>query len=597
MAKICRQILGNSKEIEQVAMNISKTLNNQTVEWKDLNWRKLEKVTFKLQKRIFQASERGDVKAVRKLQKTLINSWSAKCIAVRRVTQDNQGKNTAGVDGVKSLTPKQRMSLVGRLKLTNKVKPTRRVNIPKPGTTESRPLGIPTINDRALQALVKLALEPEWEAKFEPNSYGFRPGRSCQDAIEAIYLTIKQKAKYVLDADISKCFDRIDHKALISKIHTYPTLTRQIQAWLRAGYMDGKELFPTNDGTPPWVISPLLANIALHGMEERVMQYAETLKGGKRLNRKALSLIRYADDFVIIHEDLNVVKKCQEIIVEWLSDMGLELKPSKTKLTHTLNKIDGNVGFEFLGFHIQQYKVGNYRCANNTNGTPLGFKTLITPSKAKIKTHLIKIAEVIDTHKTTPQAVLISKLNPIIRGWSNYYSTMVSKETFSKVDHLTYDKLRAWARTRGKGSINKDKYWRTVGDKNWCFSTEDGLELLKHASTPIVRHTKVMGEASPFNGDWIYWSKRRGEYPETPKRVATLIKKQKGICPHCGLYFTSTDSVEVDHIIPTTLGGKDTYENWQLLHKHCHDTKTAKDGSLIKSKQLPIVENYENNPF
>ncbi|CAH2575599.1 putative reverse transcriptase (plasmid) [Planktothrix rubescens] len=579
-------------------MNISKTQNNLTVEWKDLNWRKLEKVTFKLQKRIFRASERGDVKAVRKLQKTLINSWSAKCIAVRRVTQDNQGKNTAGVDGIKTLNPKQRMNLVGKLKLTNKVKPTRRVNIPKPGTTETRPLGIPTINDRALQSLVKLALEPEWEAKFEPNSYGFRPGRSCHDAIGAIFDSIKQKAKYVLDADIAKCFDRIDHKALISKIHTYPTLSRQIKTWLKAGYMDGKNLFHTEEGTPQGgVISPLLANIALHGMEERVKQYAETLKGEKTKNRQSLSLIRYADDFVIIHEDLNVIKKCKEIITDWLSDMGLELKPSKTKLIHTLNKTDGNVGFEFLGFHIQQHKVGNYRCANNTNGTPLGFNTLITPSKAKIKTHLVKIAEVIETHKTAPQAALISKLNPIIRGWSNYYSTVVSKETFSKVDALTYDKLRAWARKRGKGNINKDKYWRTVGDRNWCFSTENGIELLTHASTPIVRHIKVKGEASPFDGNWIYWSKRRGEYPETPTRVSKLIKKQKGICPHCGLYFTSTDKVEVDHITPTTLGGKDTYKNWQLLHKHCHDTKTANDGSLIKSKQLPIVENYENNPF
>jgi len=512
---------------------MSKTLNkNQTVEWNEINWRKAERLTFKLQKRIFRASSRGDVKAVRKLQKTLIRSWSAKCIAVRRVTQDNQGKNTAGVDGVKSLTPKQRINLVGKLKLTNKAKPTRRVDIPKTGSTETRSLGIPTINDRALQALVKLALEPEWEAKFEPNSYGFRPGRSCHDAIDAIYLCIKQKAKYVLDADITKCFDRINHKALISKIHTYPTLSRQIKTWLKAGYYAGKELFPTNDGTPQGgVISPLLANIALHGMEERVMQYAETLKGGKRDNRKALSLIRYADDLVIIHEDLNVVKKCQEIITDWLSDMGLELKPSKTKLTHTLNEIEGNVGFEFLGFHIQQHKVGNYKSANNSKGIPLGFNTLITPSKAKIKTHLVNIAEVIDIHKTAPQAALISKLNPIIRGWSNYYSTVVSKETFSKVDHLTYDKLRAWARTRGKGDINKDKYWRTVGGKNWCFSTEDGLELLNHSSTPIVRHTKIKGEASPFNGDWIYWSKRRGEYPETQSRIKRITQIPQ-IKPH-----------------------------------------------------------------
>ena len=562
-------------------MNISKTLNNQKVEWKDLNWRKLERVTFKLQKRIFQASERGDVKAVRKLQKTLIRSWSAKCIAVRRVTQDNQGKNTAGVDGIKTLTPKQRMNLVGKLKPTGKAKPTRRVNIPKSGTTETRPLGIPTINDRALQALVKLALEPEWEAKFEPNSYGFRPGRSCHDAVGAIFNSINLKAKYVLDADISKCFDRIDHKALLSKIHTYPAISRMIKQWLKAGYCDQGELFPTNDGTPQGgIISPLLANIALHGMEERVKQYAETLRGKRADNRKALSLIRYADDFVIIHEDLNVVKKCQEIIANWLNDIGLELKPSKTKLTHTLNEYEGNVGFEFLGFHVQQHKVGNYRSANNSQGTPLGFKTLITPSKAKVKTHLAKIADVIDTHKNAPQAALINRLNQIIRGWSNYYSTVVSKETFNKVDHLTYDKLRAWAKTRGKGNINKDKYWRTVGDRNWCFNTEDGLELLTHASTPIVRHTKVKGEASPYNGDWTYWSKRRGESPDTPTRVSKLIKQQKGICPHCGLYFTSTDIVEVDHIKPTSLGGKDTYDNLQLLHRHCHDTKTATDRSM-----------------
>jgi len=562
-------------------MNISKTLNNQTVEWKDINWRKLGRVTFKLQKRIFQASERGDVKAVRKLQKTLIRSWSAKCIAVRRVTQENQGKNTAGVDGVKTLTPKQRINLVGKLKLTGKAKPTRRANIPKPGTTETRPLGIPTINDRALQALVKLALEPEWEAKFEPNSYGFRPGRSCHDAIEAIFICINKKAKYVLDADISKCFDRIDHKALLLKINTYPTLRQQIKRWLKAGYCVEEGLFPTNQGTPQGgVISPLLANIALHGMEERVKQYAETLKGRKADNRQSLSLIRYADDFVIIHEDLNVVKKCQEIIAEWLRDMGLELKPSKTKLTHTLKKIEGNVGFEFLGFHVQQHKVGNYRSANSSQRIPLGFKTVITPSKAKVKVHLTKIAEIIDTHNTAPQAALISKLNPIIRGWSNYYSTIISKQTFSKVDHLTYDKLRAWARTRGKGNINVAKYWRTVGDRNWCFSTENGIELTRHSDTPIVRHIKIKGVASPFDGNWTYWSKRRGEYPETPNRVASLINRQKGICSHCGLYFTSTDIVEVDHIKPTSLGGKDTYDNLQLLHKHCHDTKTATDGSM-----------------
>lgn len=236
---------------------MSKTSLKTTAEWRDINWRKLERVVYKLQKRIYRASQRGDMKAVRRLQKILMSSWSAKALAVRRVTQDNQGKKTAGVDGVKSLTPKQRLNLIGELKLGTKVKPTRRVWIPKPGKDEKRPLGIPTMKDRALQALVKLALEPEWEARFEPNSYGFRPGRSCHDAIQAIYNAIVLKPKYVLDADIAKCFDRINHNKLLRKLNTFPKLKNQIKAWLKAGMMDNGELFPTKEGTPQGGISAL----------------------------------------------------------------------------------------------------------------------------------------------------------------------------------------------------------------------------------------------------------------------------------------------------------------------------------------------------
>lgn len=313
------------------------TASKPMYRWNEVDWRKLERQVFKLQKRIYQASNRGDVKTVHRLQRLLMNSWSAKMIAVRRVTQDNQGKKTAGVDGVKSLTPAQRLALVSKIKLGSKVKPTRRVWIPKPGTEEKRPLGIPTINDRALQALVKLGLEPEWEAKFEPNSYGFRPGRSCHDAIGAIYCAINKKSKYVLDADISKCFDRINHEKLLSKLNTTPTLRRQIRAWLKAGVMDGKELFPTTEGTPQGgVISPLLANIALHGMEESIMGIAPSIDikrpDGTQLSTrdklKSISLIRYADDFVVLHEQLEVVNRCKNAIEEWLSDYGLELKPS-----------------------------------------------------------------------------------------------------------------------------------------------------------------------------------------------------------------------------------------------------------------------------
>ncbi|GCL46061.1 RNA-directed DNA polymerase [Microcystis aeruginosa NIES-3806] len=280
---------------------VMNTATKPMYEWKDINWRKAERCVFKLSKRIFKASQRGDVKLVHKLQRLLLKSWYAKLIAVRRVSQDNQGKKTAGVDGIKSLTPKQRMALVNNLKPGNKSKPTRRVWIPKPNTDEKRPLGIPTMYERALQALVKLALEPEWEAKFEPNSYGFRPARSAHDAIGAIYISINKKPKYVLDADISKCFDKINHQKLLTKLQTYPKLRQQIKAWLKSGVMDGKNLFPTNEGTPQGgVISPLLANIALHGMEERVKQYAKTLKGNKSKNEQALTLIRYADDFVVL---------------------------------------------------------------------------------------------------------------------------------------------------------------------------------------------------------------------------------------------------------------------------------------------------------
>jgi RNA-directed DNA polymerase len=304
-----------------------------------------------------------------------MKSWSARALAVRRVTQDNTGKKTAGVDGIKSLSPEARLKLVNKLKLGSKVRPTRRVWIPKPGTEEKRPLGIPTMEDRALQSLVKLALEPEWEARFEPNSYGFRPGRSCQDAIGAIFNCIRYKNKYVLDADIAKCFDKIDHEALLRKLNTSPTIRRQVRAWLKAGVMDGKQLFPTSEGTPQGgVISPLLANIALHGMEERIKREfpkRDTSIKGKRITYNAAQLIRYADDFVILHEDLTVVQRCRDIISEWLKDMGLELKPSKTRLVHTLIQVDGqSPGFNFLGSRQENnllwlHKHGNVKIINH----------------------------------------------------------------------------------------------------------------------------------------------------------------------------------------------------------------------------------------
>src|SRR5258708_31610608 len=271
-------------------------MSMQMYRWELLDWETIERQVFKLQKRIYQASQRGDVKIVQSLQKLLMNSWSAKCLAVRRVTQDTQGKKTAGVDGVKSLSPKQRMHLVNTLKLEPKARPVRRVWIPKPGTQEKRGLGIPVMYDRALQALVKLALEPEWEAKFEANSYGFRPGRSCHDALCAIRNSIMFKPKYVLDADIAKCFDRINHETLLAKLNTFPTVRRLIANWLKAGIMEGETLFPSSQGTPQaGVCSPLLANVALHGLET-MLHDAIRQEHGNLKYMELPTVVRYADD-------------------------------------------------------------------------------------------------------------------------------------------------------------------------------------------------------------------------------------------------------------------------------------------------------------
>ena len=586
-------------------------LVQQEYEWADLPWKKFEKVLYKLQKRIYQASLRGDVVKVRRLQKLLIKSRSAKLISVRKISQDNQGAKTAGVDGIKNLTPKQRFALVDKISLDSKASPVRRVWIPKPGKEEKRPLGILTMYDRAVQCLVKMALEPEWEAKFEPNEFGFRPGRSCQDAIDAIFLAIKQKSKYVLDADISQCFDKINHQKLVQKLNTFPTLRKQIRAWLKAGIWEDNKLSDTTKGTQQGgVISPLLANVALHGMEECVKKYAETLdirdnrgrQKSKRDKRKSLSLIRYADDFVILHEDHSAVLRSREIISEWLKDMGLELKPSKTRLTHTLHNVGPEkAGFDFLGFNIRQYKVGKYK-SGKIKEKLLEYKTLIKPSQKSIRNHYTQLVDIINKGKSFKQEILIKRLNPIIRGWCNYFSTRVSKKVFSKLDHLIQWKLMKWGvgRHRNKGKTwLKDRYFQKESyydqkehkfiSRNWIFATtkegEIHSRLLSHADTEITRHVKVKGEASPYDGNLVYWSSRMGKNPEMPKRKAKLLKTQKGKCNICGLTFKHDEVLEVDHIIPKSIGGKDYYQNLQLLHRHCHFRKTKTDLELINKHQ------------
>jgi RNA-directed DNA polymerase len=557
------------------------TTDRSMYEWENLPWRTIERKVFKLQKRIYQAANRGDVKAVHRLQRLVMKSWSAKCLAVRKVTQDNQGKNTAGVDGVKSLTPVQRMNLVKHLNPEAKPSPLRRVWIPKPGTDEKRPLSIATLYDRALQTLVKFALEPEWEAKFEPNSYGFRPGRSCQDAIDEIFLSINKRPKYILDADITKCFDRINQRRLLEKLATYPTINRLVKGWLQAGVMDGEELFPTTEGVPQGgPLSPLLANVALHGLETAIRSAFPTqiVYEGKR-QRWQPTVVRYADDFVALHPDVKVIEEIQTITNQWLSGMGLELKPSKTHIAHTLEAHNGITGFDFLGFHIQQYRVGKTHSARSTHGCTLGFQTFIRPSEKAIQKHHQAIKETILKNRNAPQAALIKQLNPIIRGWSQYYASVASSRTFSKMDYLVYSKLRHWANRRhpnwSRGHIARE-YWR-LETGHWTFATRKGQRLYMHLHTRITRHMKVKGTKSPYDGDWVYWATRLGHHPELSKRVSLLLHHQQGKCPWCNLYFTDDDVLEIDHILPQSQGGLDCYNNWQLLHRHCHDQKTAKD--------------------
>ena len=546
-------------------------------EWKTIPWRKLERKVFKLQNRIFKASQRGDYAVVRWLQKLLMRSWSARCLAVRKVTQDNRGKKTAGVDGVKNLSPKQRLQLVNKLDYRGHAKPTRRIWIPKPGKTEKRPLSIPTMSDRARQALVKLGMEPEWEVQFEGNSYGFRPGRSTHDAIEAIFNNVSRKAKYVLDADISKCFDRINHEALLNKINTFPSLNRTIKSWLKSGVFDDGQWFPSKVGTPQGgVLSPVLANIALHGLETIITKHS--------LQRKRPALVRYADDFVVVHEDLEVIEKCQQTIIDWLAEMGLTLHPEKTQITHTLHPHEGKVGFDFLGFNVRQYPVGKYKTGKTPHGVPQGFKTLIKPSTESIRRHLHKLKQEIKLHIAATQAQLIERLNPKIIGWANYYAKAISSEVFGTIDHWLYQQLRIWANhchSRQNQWWISNRYWLIDQGGGWVFAqrihNQVVRRLVHHRDTAIRRHIKVKGTASPFDGDWVYWSQRLRYQPHVNSKMATLLNQQQGKCPKCELRFTVQDKLEIDHIIPRAQGGGNTYNNLQLLHAHCHHVKTADD--------------------
>ena len=526
--------------------------------WADIDWHTVETNVKRLQERIYRATTNGDWARVKNLQKLLVRATSNKLLAIRRITQENQGRHTAGVDGVLCDTPEARLELFrGGLKLQGyHPLPVRRVYISKENG-KLRPLGIPTVKDRVMQAVVKAALEPEWEARFEANSYGFRPGRRTMDAIGAIHTTVSHKgsSEWTLDADISGCFDNIDQERLLAKL---PVFTATLRRWLKAGVVELGQFSPTDTGTPQGgVISPLLANVALDGMErlfdcEWPNGRPKAPSDRKGLD-KGINLIRYADDFVVTAPTREVLETyVRPRIEEFLRDRGLTISEAKTRIVHL------DEGFNFLGFHIRRFAK----------------RTLTVPRKEKVLKHLRGIKSYLGTNKQAPAGKVIGDLNLVIRGWANYYRYCAAKETFSKVRHRQWQMLWRWAKRRHPGKPLrwvKRRYFRNDG--SWTFYAGE-WNLFKPDSTPITRYTKVIGKHSPYDPTLRpYWAERNAkqvitETFSTGRRV--LHQRQESRCALCNLPFVPGERIQCDHLIVQYRGGSDDLDNKRLVHPWCH---------------------------
>lgn len=562
------------------------------VKWDELSWKDIEKKVSLLQQRIFKASKENDKQSVKYLQSLLVKLPEAKLIAVRRVTTENIGRKTGGVDKQIITTNSDKLKLSIRLSIDGKAHPIRRVWIPKEGKTSMRPLGIPTIRDRAKQMLVKMALEPTWEAKFEPNSYGFRPGRNCHDAIMAIFNNVRSttRPKWILDADLKGCYDNINHDYLISCLDTSPSYIRmQIKSWLQAGIFEGYlshnenfEDIPVNSkGTPQGgVISPLLANIALHGMETHLKEWNSKLPNPdgsyKRPGEKyiAIGIVRYADDFVITHYDKHRIVEAKQELQNWLQKTSqLELSEEKTNIKFIRN------GFDFLGFRIVSI---------NRNGK---YRTKIYPQKSSVRRIIKKSNSIIFSNKAARAEWLILKLRPVTLGWANYYKYSECSKTFSTVDFLIWKMLRKWINRRSTagGRIkawNKyfpgtdTTYQKRVYKDNYVFkASSDPNEKAFLPKISWIRSqtwTKIKSDSSPYDRNMVYWGKRKVSYAGLTSIQSKLLVNQDFICPQCGGEINPWSHFEVDHIISTSSGGSNTFNNKQVLHKVCHIEKTNK---------------------
>jgi RNA-directed DNA polymerase len=446
--------------------------------WKDIEWRTVQQSVFRLQLRIYKAAANQEYGKMYKLQKLLISSQYAKYLAVRKVTQDNTGKRTPGVDKRILTTPNDKFALATELTLNGKSSPIRRTYVPKPDG-RLRPLGIPTIEDCAKQELAYLVLCPQWEAHFEATSYGFRPGRSTTDAIENVWVGIAKTPKWVLDANISKCLDRINHQYLLDKCNTFPEMRKQIRAWLKVGILDSKEYaFPEMGG----VILPLLSNIALHGLREELDTYINSLGGHRSNNRQSLTYVRYADDFVLMHPDRYTTENLKKVTQKFLESIGLTLHPTKTRLVHTLQWTNESYpGFTFLGYDVvQKLKRKRQPAVSRKKESNQTFFTLITPSKKGIKKQKRKLRDTIRRYRGTKQSRLIQELNTIIRGWAQSKRTVISSKIFQDLDQYLFLHLWKWAKKRHPKMSRyklKDIYWHKVGGNHWVFGVKKDNEI------------------------------------------------------------------------------------------------------------------------
>jgi RNA-directed DNA polymerase len=498
------------------------------LEWDAIDWRLHEDNVGRLRRRIFKAVKDEDLAKARSLQKMMLRSWSNTLVSVRQVAQRNTGRETAGIDGEVALTSPARMALAVRVHRSihswDPV-PVKRVWVPKAHGSKLRPLGIPVIMDRCHQNRAKNALEPEWEARFEPRSYGFRPGRSCQDAIEAIYDTCKGATAtrlWTLDADLAAAFDRLDHNHLMSAIGSFPG-RGMIRAWLKAGVVEpGKGFAPTGEGSPQGgVISPLLLNVALHGLEEAAgVRYSTGASAGK-VKRNSPLVVRYADDLVVCCHTRQQAEQVKAQLAEWLAPKGLAFNEDKTRI------VPLEAGYDFLGFNVRRYRNG---------------KLLIKPSKAAVRRVKRKLAEQMRRLRGQNVSAVLAAICPITRGWASFYRSVVSKKTFNILDDYLWKLTYKWARRSHPG---KPTYWvtkRYFGQFNplrrnmWVFGdAASGAYLPRMAWTPIIRHRKVTGGASPDDPALTdYWKQRRGRnQPPLDRSTLRLLKGQHGRCALC----------------------------------------------------------------